>query len=119
MIEIAAITPSSITLKGIEPYDYAGVEKIMDICHKYKHMYNDGYPCGRKARKKLGKRLKKWAYCPEICFVYLLKQSDESLIIRILVSDYEGLLKKYSIEEIEHYRQMFTQNIADEIMSRF
>ena len=118
MVEVKEITPGKIKLGGIHFADGEKVQKVMDICHKYKHMYKDGYPCGRKTRKESKKRYKKWAECPEICFTYLVSDDNEGhyLTIHALVSDTDSLLKKYTEEEIEYFRQMYTQDVADEIV---
>ena len=119
MIEIARITPSSIELKGVKFSDGETAQKIMDICHKFKHLYMEGYPCGRKTRKNAKKRYKKWVDCPEICFTYLVTNDNAShnLAIHVLVSDIQSLLKRYTEKEIEYYIQMFTQDIADEVIT--
>ena len=119
MIEILEITPSIIKLAGVSFTDGERVQMIMSICHKYKHMYKDGYPLGRKGRKALGKRLKKWADCPEICFTYLITDDNQGhyLAIHVLVSDTEELLKRYTEAEIEYYMQMYVQDVANEIVA--
>ena len=118
MVEIIEITPSMIRLKGVNFTDGERVEKIMEICHKYKHLYKDGYPCGRKTRKEKKYRFRKWAQYPGICFTYLVTNDNEGhfLEIHILVSDKETLLKKYTEQDIEYYMQMYTQGVADEII---
>ena len=118
MVEIISITPSSIELSGVRISDGEKVQQIMDICHKYKHLYKDGYPYGRKTRKELKKRLKKWADCPEICFTYLITDDTEGhyLAIHVLVSYTEALVKKFTETEIEYYKQMYTQSVAEEII---
>lgn len=120
MVEIIEITPSIIKLKGVNFGDGVRVEKIMEICHKYKHLYKDGYPYGRKTRKAMKQRLKKWADCPGICFTYLVTNDNEGhfLEIHVLVSDKESLLQKYTEQEIEYFMQMYTQGIADEIVEQ-
>lgn len=119
MIEIVEITPSTIELKGINFKDGEEVQQIMDICHKYKHLYKEGYPCGRKTRKKQEQQTERWVDCPEICFTYLITNDNAKhhLVIRVLVSCTKSLLKKYNETEIEYFMQMFTQNIADEIIT--
>lgn len=119
MVEIVSITPSRIKLKGITISDGEKVKKIMDICHEYKHMYKDGYPYGRKTRKLMGKRLKKWTDCPQICFTYLVTDDNEGhyLAIHVLVSDTEELLKRYTEQEIEYYMQMYVQDVANKIIA--
>lgn len=119
MIEIVEITPSSIELKGVRFKEGEKVQKIMDICHKYKHLYKEGYPCGRKTRKKQEEQATKWKNCPEICFTYLVTDDNAKhhLMIRVLVTRTKALLKRYSENEIEYFMQMYTQNVADEIIS--
>lgn len=119
MVEITKITPSSIELKNISIADGEKVQKIMDICHKYKHLYKEGFPCGRKTRKETKKRMKKWMNCPEICFTYLITNDtkDHNLAIHVLVSNTEDVRKRYSESEIEYFMQMYTQDVADEIVA--
>lgn len=119
MVEVIKITPTSIKLEGISFRDGEKVEKIMEICHKYKHMYKDGYPCGRKARKESGIVYKKWGKCPKICFAYLITNDNRShnLEIDIVVHDVESLLKRYTLKEVEHFTQLYAQDVADEIMA--
>ena len=119
MVELKKISPSVIELTGVNFADGEKVQQIMDICHKYKHLYKEGYPYGRKTRKAMGKRLKKWVDCPEICFTYLVTDDNAGhhLAIHVLVSDTESLLKRYSPSEIEYYRQMYTQDVANEIVT--
>ncbi len=119
MVEIKKITPSTIELTGVKINEGDKVQKIMDICHKYKHMYKEGYPYGRKTRKELKKRLKKWQECPEICFTYLVTDDNEGhhLTVHVLVSYTETLVKRYTEKEIEYYRQLYTQSVADEIIA--
>lgn len=118
MVEVLEMTPAHIKLGGVHFVDGEKVQKIMDICHKYKHMYKEGYPCGRKTRKESKKRLKKWDKCPEICFTYLVSDDNAGhhLMIYVLVSDIESLLKKYTEQEIDYWRQMYIQDVADEII---
>lgn len=121
MAEIVRITPSTIELREINfKDDGEKVQKIMDIAHRFKHLYLEGYPCGRKTRKESKKRYKKWSDCPEICFTYLVTNDNtatpNNLIIRVLVSDVEHLIEKYTQEEIDFYTQMYTQDVADEIV---
>ena len=117
-MEVTGVTSSTIELKGISFSDGAKLEKIMDVCHKYKHLFKDGYPCGRRTRKKISQPLKKWGDCPEICFTYYLTNDnkDHHLAIQILVSDEESLLKKYTKREIEYFTQLYTQFVSDSIM---
>ncbi len=117
MIEILRVTDSTIELSGISFRDGEMVDKIMEICHKFKHLYLEGYPCGRKTRKKSTEKYKKWTESPGICFTYTVTNDNENhnLIIHVFVSDMETLLKKYTEREINYYTQMYTQEIADGI----
>ena len=119
MVEITKIDSSTIELRGISIADGEKVKTIMDICHEYKHLYMEGYPCGRKTRLKNKKRIKKWAECPKICFTYLVTNDtkNHNLAIKILVSDTQNLKKIYSDREIEYYMQMYTQDVADRIIA--
>lgn len=125
MIEIARNTyseadkMSEIELEGVHFKDGELVEQIMEICHKYKHLYKDGYPCGRKARKKSGIVMEKWAKCPEICFAYLITNDTKghNLLVKILLSNWESLQKRFTSAEIDYYAQMFAQDVADEILT--
>ncbi len=122
MVKITRITPSTIELKGIHfGSDGDKIDTIMDICHRFKHIYKDGYPYGRKTRKKRGERLEKWSKCPGICFTYLVTNDTRghNLEIVVLVSDEEKLLERYTKEEIENYKQMYTQDVADAISKEF
>ena len=76
MVEITSITQTDIELKGVSFDDKDMVEDIMAICHRLKHLYMEGHPCGKKTRRKNKIRMKKWAQCPEICFVYLVDMID-------------------------------------------
>lgn len=119
MVEIASISPSIIELRGVKFEEGEKVQKIMDICHKFKHLYLEGYPCGRKTRKEKGLKLKRWGKCPGICFTYLVTNDNKShnLAIHVLVSDVQSLLKKYSQDKIDYFTQMYTQDVADEIVN--
>ena len=119
MIEIVKITPSTIELKGVRFSDGQTVEKIMNICHKFKHLYLEGFPCGCKTRKNSKKKMKKWADCPGVCFTYWVTNDSENhnFTINILVSDIKNLLEKYTEREIEHFKQNYTQDVADAIAS--
>lgn len=119
MVEIASISPSIIELRGVRFEEGEKVQKIMDICHKFKHLYLEGYPCGRKTRKEKDLKLKRWGKCPRICFTYLVTNDNKShnLAIHVLVSDVQSLLKKYSQDQIDYFTQMYTQDVADEIVN--
>ena len=119
MVEITKTTPSTIKVKNIGIADGNKVQMIMNICHKYKHLYKEGFPCGRKTRKTCRQRIEKWANCPEICFTYLITIDAENhnLTIGILVSDLENLRKRYTEREIEYHTQMYVSDIADEILA--
>ena len=119
MIEIASITSTVLELKGISFNEGDKVQKILDICHKWKHMYMEGYPCGRTTRKQSKTRFKRWGSHPGICFTYLLTDDNEkhNLAIHVIISDMQKLRKKYSEREIMYYAQMYLQNVADEIIS--
>ena len=117
-ITISGITPETIELSGVGFRDGEKVQQIMDICHKYKHLYIEGYPCGRKTRKEKKLKLKKWVDCPEICFTYLITNDNETgnLAIKLFISHQEQLAEKYSEKEILYFLQMFSQSIAEEII---
>ena len=119
MIELVEITPSTIELKGVNFKDGEKVQQIMDICHKYKHLYKEGYPCGRKTRKKQKRQTERWVDCPEICFTYLVTNDNAKhhLVIHVLVSHKKSLFKKYSEDKIGYFMRMYTQNVADEIIT--
>ena len=119
LVEIKEIQKSTIKLTGISFKDSEAIQKITEVCHHYKHMYRDGYPVGRKTRKKTGKRFYRWTDCPEISFTYLIMpdtSGQSSVKISIYVSDIEETEKKYSKEEISYFMNMFVQNIADGIL---
>ena len=122
MVEITTVTSSIIELSGIGFSDGEKVQKIMDICHKYKHLYKDGYYFGRKTRKKRGTKTAKWADCPEVSFTYLVTDDtndsqDPRLRIHVLISDTNGIHDRYTDNEIEYFRNMYVQEVADEILS--
>lgn len=114
-MEIRKISNTTIELSGVDINSKAEIEQILKACHKIKHLYLEGYPCGRKTRKKNNLKLKKWAKCPEICFVYLVTPLGDGLIIRVLVSDLVSLKKRYTDDEINYFASMYIQNVADEI----
>ena len=118
MIDIIKVNERSIELRGVHFKDGEVIEQIMDICHKYKHLYKDGYPCGRKTRKKDGKRVKRWTDYPGICYTYLITNDtkEHNLLIKILVSSLDALKKKYTNTEIEHFTSMYIQDVTDEIL---
>lgn len=118
MVEIVKITSDGIELKGVKFEQGERVQKIMDICHKFKHLYLEGYPCGRKTRKEKNLKLKRWGKCPRICFTYLVTNDTEShnLAIHILISDVQSLLTRYTEDEIYYFTSMYTQDVADEII---
>ena len=118
MVEITSIAQTDIELKGVSFDDKDMVEDVMAICHRLKHLYMEGRPYGKKTRRKNKIRMKKWAQCPEICFVYLVSASDR-LKIHILVSDVESLLERYTQSEIDYFTQMYVQDVADEIIKYF
>lgn len=118
--KVVKISGEEIIIRGLRLSN-----SISKICHEQKHLYKEGYRCGRKTRKQMGKRTKKWEDCPEICFTYLFTDDfDEDkeygahngfLKIKILVSDRESLRKKYSNDEIAEYAYKFALSIADRI----
>lgn len=119
--EIVKVSKEEIIIRGLS----SKMSKIAEICHEQKHLYKEGYRCGRKTRKKIGEKTEKWEDCPEICFTYLLTDDfDENkkykghngfLKIKILTSDRQSLLEKYSKVEIDDYAKQFAESIADEI----
>ena len=114
------IEPFMLTMKGISFSDNETVQTIMDVCHKNKHLYMEGFPCGRKTRKKIKKKFERWAECPGMCFTYLVtSKAENSVTIRVLVSSVEELLGRYTRREILYYVQMFLQGIADEVLALF
>ena len=117
MIEIAKITNSSIELKGVSFSDGEKIQEILEICHRTKHMYLEGYPCGRKTRLANKQRLKKWSDYPGICFTYVTTNDNKehNVEIRILASNMEKLLERYTKKQIEYYSQKYIQDVANEI----
>ena len=118
MVEIIKNTSSGIELSGVKISDGEKMEIISNVCHKWKHMFKEGYPYGRKTRKERQERLKKWSGCPKICFTYLFTDdtAGHHLAIQIFVSYTEAVIKKYSEDQIEYYKCLYTQNVADEIL---
>ena len=119
MIEVTKVTDTSIELNGVHFKDGELVEQIMEVCHKFKHLYKDGYPCGRKARLKKGERTEKWDKSPGICFTYLITNDTKGhhLSINVLVSNVEQLREKYPDVVIMYFLQMYLQDVADGIMA--
>ena len=112
------ITDSGIKLDGVSFKDDGDkIQAIMEICHRYKHLYLDGYPCGHKTRKAQGLRLKKWGECPQICFTYYATNDTDghNLAIQVVVSDMENLQKRYTIKQIEEFRQKFLLDVSRKI----
>ncbi len=117
MVEIVKIGASSIELKGVAFKESDKVQQILDICHRFKHLYMEGFPCGRKTRRENNLKLKKWAACPKITFTYIVTPPySENMTINILVSDLQDLRKRYTQTQIEYFTAMFVQGIADEII---
>lgn len=118
-IAIKEIAPFTLVLQGANFNDQKKVQRVMDACHKHKHLFMEGYPCGRKTRKKMGGRMKKWPDYPGICFTYLVTAGkNDTLTVRVLVSSVEDLLTKYTRGEIGYYVQMYLQGVAEEIIEK-
>lgn len=117
MIKVVEVTEEKIELEGISFLDGEKVEQIMNICHKYKHMFLDGYPCGRKTRKISSEKYRKWEESPGICFTYTITDDNSChhLMIKVFVSEEDKLLKKYSAKEILHYKELYTLRVSKEI----
>ena len=118
MFEIAKMDSTSVEFKGITFKEGDKVQKIMDICHSWKHMFLEGYPCGRKTRNKLEKRPKKWADAPGVCLTYLVTNDNEShhLKLAILIGNEELLKRQYNKKELAYFVQMYLQRVTDEIL---
>ena len=135
MPSIVQVNHKSIILEGIDMFDKPLVEEILKICHRYKHLYLEGYKAGRKTRKAEGDMTEKWADCPEICITYTLmpcteifeeennftpKGNTSYLEIRNFVSEEEKLsLTRMTADEIIYWRNRFTNDIADDIEKLF
>ena len=119
MVKIKELTPRTIELKGINVNDEEAIEKILSICHKHKHRYKDGHNSGKEARED-PKNLKRWSGCPGVCFVYLIGEGKEqdTIIIRAMVSHHNSI-KKFTEVELDHFRQLYTQDVADEVIAAF
>ena len=124
-VRIAKVSPEEIVLYNV---DLSRIDLITEVCHEQKHLFKDGYRQGRKTRKKDGKPTKRWAGCPEICFTYLItddfdedkefKEHSGFLKIKILVSDWVGLMSRYSSEQVDAFAYMFAMRVADDIKRR-
>ncbi len=94
-------------------------EFVLNICHKHKHMYLDGYPHGKKTRRKLRKQggieYDKWADSPEIDIVYYLSQKDERTEIIAIIGNLTDHAKRYTERELELFLQNWQQSVIEEI----
>ncbi|MBR6505558.1 hypothetical protein IKT18_01815 [Candidatus Saccharibacteria bacterium] len=118
-IEIVEITPFVLRFKGV---GFNEVEKIMyieSVCHKYKHVFMEGFPCGRKTRKRLGARMKRWQDYPGICLTYLVTpRENNTATVRVLVSSVEKLLSRYTRSEVGYFVQLYLQYVAEEVVAQ-
>ncbi len=114
-IEVKEITPFICDLTIGAKFEPEAREKIEKVCHKYKHIFMEGYPCGRKTRKKLGIRLERQQN-PGICLTYLVTSNGGSATVRILVSSVEEALKRYTRREILWFVQDFMQSLTEELI---
>ena len=118
-IEIVEITPFILKLKGVGFNEIDKIRHIETVCHKYKHLFMEGFPCGRKTRKQLGIRMKRWQDYPGICLTYLVTpKENNTATVRVLVSSVEKLLSRYTRSEIGYFVQMFLQYIAEEVAAQ-
>ena len=115
-IEVIEVTPFILRLKGIGRDEVEKIWFIESVCHKYKHIFMEGYPCGRKTRKKLGIRMERQQN-PGICLTYLVTpQGNDTVTVRILVSSVEEALKRYTRREILWFVQDFMQGLTEELI---
>lgn len=114
-IEVKEITPFICDLTIGAREETEAREKIEKVCHKYKHIFMEGYPCGRKTRKQLGIRLERQQN-PGICLTYLVTSNGGSATVRILVSSVEEALKRYTRREILWFVQDFMQSLTEELI---
>lgn len=122
--KVVSTSSEEIIIRGLK----SKINAILDICHRKKHLFKDGYEHGRKTRKALGKVTERWADCPEICFAYLLtddfdedkryKGHNDLLKISILISDETSLLKRYTREQIDDIAYKYATSVADEIEAK-
>lgn len=117
-----SIKDNCINIDGID-INAEAIEKVMNICHKYKHLYLDGYPHGRGTRKKLaetGVVFKKWRNSPHICISYIIRKSSENgLSIEAIVANKEKIKNKYSDEELRLFLYNWQQDVAENIEPMF
>ena len=126
--QIVEVNDKSIIVKGLSMKDDGGIiQKIMDICHRTKHLYKDGYECGHKTRSKTGKRHAYWEDCPHICIVYLITNDMDYetgfkkdpnvpyLKICTVISELDDLKKRLTDREISLIRQMFISEISEKV----
>ena len=115
-----SITPDAIIIDGTDKNNQAR-ENILGVCHKYKHLYLDGYPHGKKTRRRLydkaGIVYQKWEESPKICIMYRLvpDESAGKILIKAFIANLEETSSKYTKRELSLFLQQWQQSVADEV----
>lgn len=102
--------------------DTETAEKIMKICHKYKHLYLDGFPHGRNTRKKLagtGAVFNKWENSPHVCITYVFKKANEKVIINAIIANRQDVSRIYTDEELQLFLQQWQQDVLESLEETF
>lgn len=108
------VEPFTLTIKGLDLSDET-MKLVGNVCHKHKHLYKEGYPCGRKTRMKTKKKYVRQKN-PGMCFTYLVTKHNGVLVIHVLVSSLKELLERYTLDEILFQVQQYLQDVADELL---
>lgn len=115
MIEKGVITLSIANLTN------ESKETILNICHKHKHLFLDGYPHGQKTRRKLKKQggitYTKWTGSPEIDIVYYLNESNDLVNIVSIIGNQQEAREKYTNKELGLFLQNWQQYVIDDILA--
>ncbi len=92
-------------------------EEILDVCSRWKNMFQFGYPhhsAKRKLSAKAGIIYKRWADCPKVCISYLpIQRSNGDLVIKLLFSNTSK--EPHTQKEIEYLISLFQQHVIEEI----
>ena len=115
-----SISGANIVVSGVD-IDKEATEKINEICIRKKKKYLSGYDHSRGTRVKLadiGIYFEKWDGYPNVCITYLFKKEDNNLVINSIIPT-QPQHKNKTWQELEHWRSMWQQDVADEIEALF
>lgn len=115
-----SIDGANITISGID-VNKETTELVNEICIRKKKLYLSGYEHSRRTRVKLadvGVFFNKWESFPSVCITYLFKKEGDTLIINAIIPT-QPQHKNKTQTELEHWRSMWQQDVAEEIEQIF